>query len=87
MDEHYLTAGESAPEVALSHPETLIRRHKDFQHVGSDVMQAFTDNTHPEKLRIVDKEDKLAELNRNKSGNAVYAAAIDRRTIVCIASL
>lgn len=60
----YLTAGEFVPEVALSHPETLQRLHKDFQHAGSDVMQAFTYNAHREKLRIIGKEDVLEELNR-----------------------
>ncbi len=60
----YLTAGEFVPEVALDHPETLQRLHKDFQHAGSDVMQAFTYNAHREKLRIIGKEDLLEKLNR-----------------------
>ena len=60
----YLTAGEFVPEVALEHPETLQRLHKDFQHAGSDVMQAFTYNAHREKLRMVGKEEVLEELNR-----------------------
>ncbi|MDJ0722034.1 MAG: homocysteine S-methyltransferase family protein [Desulfobacterales bacterium] len=60
----YLTAGEFVPEVALDHPETLLRLHKDFQHAGSDVMQAFTYNAHREKLRIIGKEDLLERLNR-----------------------
>ncbi len=60
----YLTAGEFVPEVALEHPDALQRLHKDFQHAGSDVMQAFTYNAHREKLRIIEKEDILEELNR-----------------------
>jgi len=60
----YLTAGEFVPEVALEHPEALARLHKDFQYAGSDVMQAFTYNAHREKLKIIDKEDKLEEMNR-----------------------
>ena len=60
----YLTAGEFVPEVALEHPEALHRLHKDFQHAGSDVMQAFTYNAHREKLRIIEKEDILEALNR-----------------------
>ncbi len=60
----YLTAGEFVPEVALEHPEALYRLHKDFQHAGSDVMQAFTYNAHREKLRIIGKEDLLEPLNR-----------------------
>ncbi len=60
----YLTAGEFVPEVALDHPETLQHLHKDFQHAGSDVMQAFTYNAHREKMRIIGKEDLLEKLNR-----------------------
>jgi betaine-homocysteine S-methyltransferase len=60
----YLTAGEFVPEVALDHPEALERLHRDFQHAGSDVMLAFTYNAHREKLRLIDKEDKLEALNR-----------------------
>jgi betaine-homocysteine S-methyltransferase len=60
----YLTAGEFVPEVALEHPEALRILHRDFQHAGSDVVQAFTYNAHREKMRIIDKEDLLEPLNR-----------------------
>ena len=60
----YLTAGEFVPEVALDNPECLERLHKDFQHAGSDIMQAFTYNGHKEKLKIIGREDNLEELNR-----------------------
>ena len=60
----YLTAGEFVPEVALEHPEALKALHRDFQHAGSDVVQAFTYNAHREKMRIIDKEDMLEPLNR-----------------------
>ncbi len=60
----YLTAGEFVPEVALEHPEALKALHKDFQHAGSDVIQAFTYNAHREKMRIIDKEYLLEPLNR-----------------------
>lgn len=60
----YLTAGEFVPEVSLEHPEVLERLHKDFQHAGSDVMQAFTYNAHREKMRVIDREDVLEKLNR-----------------------
>ncbi len=60
----YLTAGEFVPEVALEHPEALITLHKDFQHAGSDVMEAFTYNAHREKLRIIGKEALIEPLNR-----------------------
>ena len=60
----YLTAGEFVPEVALEHPEALKTLHRDFQHAGSDVIEAFTYNAHREKMRIIDKEDLLEPLNR-----------------------
>ncbi len=60
----YLTAGEFVPEVALDHPDSLIRLHRDYQHAGSDVMQAFTYNAHREKLKIIEKEELLEPLNR-----------------------
>ncbi len=61
----YLTAGEFVPEVALDHPEALRVLHQDFQHAGSDVIEAFTYNAHREKMRIINKEDLLEPLNRN----------------------
>lgn len=61
----YLTAGEFVPEVALENPEALRILHKDFQHAGSDVIQAFTYNAHREKMRIIGKEDLLEPLNRS----------------------
>ena len=60
----YLTAGEFVPEVALEHPEALRTLHKDFQHAGSDVVEAFTYNAHREKMRVIEKEDLLEPLNR-----------------------
>ncbi|MGD2010777.1 MAG: homocysteine S-methyltransferase family protein [Desulfobacterales bacterium] len=60
----YLTAGEFVPEVALENPEALKTLHRDFQHAGSDVIQAFTYNAHREKMRVIDKEDLLEPLNR-----------------------
>jgi betaine-homocysteine S-methyltransferase len=60
----YLSAGAFVPEVALDHPEVLEQLHRDFQHAGSDVMQAFTYNAHREKLRIIGREESLEKLNR-----------------------
>jgi betaine-homocysteine S-methyltransferase len=61
----YLTAGEFVPEVALDNPEVLRTLHRDFQHAGSDVIEAFTYNAHREKMRIINKEDLLEPLNRS----------------------
>ena len=39
----YLTSGEFVPEVALEYPEVLENfGTKEFQHAGSNVVQAFT---------------------------------------------
>jgi len=60
----YLTAGEFVPEVALENPDALINLHRDYQHAGSDIVEAFTYNGHREKMRIIGKEDLLEPLNR-----------------------
>ena len=55
----YLASGEFVPMVALEHPEALENLHKDFQHAGSDVVEAFTYNGHREKMRVIGKEELL----------------------------
>ncbi|MCI0593272.1 homocysteine S-methyltransferase family protein, partial [Chromohalobacter sp.] len=59
----YLSAGEFVPEVALLRPDALEALHRDFQHAGSDVVQAFTYNGHREKMRVIGKEELLEPLN------------------------
>ena len=59
----YLTSGEFVPEVALEYPEVLEGLHKEFQHAGSNIVEAFTYNAHREKLRVIDKEHLLEPLN------------------------
>ena len=60
----YLSSGEFVPELALENPEALRNIHRDFQHAGSDVVQAFTYNGHREKMRVIGKEELLEPLNR-----------------------
>ena len=60
----YLQAGAFVPEVVLEHPECVSRLHRDFVHAGSDVVEAFTYYAHREKLRMIDKEHLLEQLNR-----------------------
>ena len=60
----YLSAGEFVPEVALLRPDALETLHRDFQHAGSDIVQAFTYNGHREKMRVIGREDRLEPLNR-----------------------
>lgn len=60
----YLSSGEFVPEVALEHPQALENLHLDFQHAGSNIVEAFTYNGHREKMRVIGKEDLLEPLNR-----------------------
>jgi len=60
----YLCAGEFVPEVALEHPEALEILHRDFQHAGSNIVEAFTYNGHREKMRVIGKGELLEPLNR-----------------------
>jgi len=61
----YMSSGEFVPMVALDHPEVLENLHKEFQHAGSDIVQAFTYNGHREKMRVIGKEELLEPLNRS----------------------
>ena len=60
----YMSSGEFVPMVSLEHPEALENLHKDFQHAGSDIVQAFTYNGHREKMKVIGKEKLLEPLNR-----------------------
>ena len=60
----YLSSGEFVPMVSLEHPEVLENLHREFQHAGSDIVEAFTYNGHREKLRVIGKEYLLEPLNR-----------------------
>ena len=61
----YMTSGEFVPELALENPVALSNLHRDFQHAGSDVVEAFTYNGHREKMRVIKKEHLLEPLNRS----------------------
>ncbi len=60
----YMSSGEFVPLVSIENPHALENLHKDFQHAGSDIVQAFTYNGHREKMRVIGKEDLLEPLNR-----------------------
>ena len=60
----YMSSGEFVPMVSLEHPEALETLHKDFQHAGSDIVQAFTYNGHREKMKVIGKEELIEPLNR-----------------------
>ena len=61
----YMSSGEFVPMVSLNHPEVLENLHKEFQHAGSDIVEAFTYNGHREKMRVIGKENLLEPLNRS----------------------
>ena len=60
----YMASGEFVPMVSLDHPEVLENLHREFQHAGSDIVEAFTYNGHREKMRVIGKEGLLEPLNR-----------------------
>lgn len=60
----YLQRGSNAPEVVLEHPDLVKAMHREFVHAGSDVVLAFTYCAHREKLKSINKEDKVEKLNR-----------------------
>ena len=61
----YMASGEFVPMVSLDHPEVLENLHREFQHSGSDIVEAFTYNGHREKMRVIGKEELLEPLNRS----------------------
>ena len=60
----YMASGEFVPMVSLDHPDVLENLHKEFQHAGSDIVEAFTYNGHREKMRVIGQEELLEPLNR-----------------------
>ena len=60
----YLASGEFVPELALENPDGLESIHRDFQHAGSEIVEAFTYNGHSEKMRVNKTEHLLEPLNR-----------------------
>ena len=65
-----MASGEFVPMVSLENPEALENLHRDFQHAGSDIVQAFTYNGHREKMRVIGKEE-LLEYN-DKHMNSIW---------------
>ncbi|HEV2402777.1 MAG TPA: homocysteine S-methyltransferase family protein [Candidatus Saccharimonadales bacterium] len=60
----YVKAGAYVPEVVLDHPDALRQLHREFLRAGSEVLVAFTYYAHRDKLRIIDREKDLEQLNR-----------------------
>ncbi|MEJ2659065.1 MAG: homocysteine S-methyltransferase family protein [Desulfobacterales bacterium] len=59
----YLKAGPFVPEVVLEYPEAVKELHHEFLMAGSEVIVACTYYAHRSKLKSIEKEDKLEELN------------------------
>jgi len=55
----YMASGEFVPMVSLDHPEVLENLHREFQHAGSDIVEAFTYNGHREKCVLLVKRSFL----------------------------
>ena len=60
----YLKAGAYVPEVMLEQPELVTQLQREFVHAGSNVVEAFTDYAHREKLRLIGKKHLLEEMNQ-----------------------
>lgn len=61
----YLKAGAFVPEVVLEHPDAVRGLHREFLRAGSDVMLAFTYYAHREKMKVIDREHDIEQLNIN----------------------
>src|SRR5210317_1703527 len=66
----YMASGEFVPMVSLDHPEVLENLHREFQHAGSDVVEAFTYNVWKE-------DDKAAQLEVEKMFSEMIGWAVD----------
>lgn len=60
----FVKAGAYVPEVVLDYPDALRQLHREFLRAGSDVMEAFTYYAHRDKMRLIDREKDLENLNR-----------------------
>ena len=60
----YVKAGPFVPEAVLDHPDAVLELHREFLRAGAEVMVAFTYYAHRTKMRVVDRERDLEELNR-----------------------
>ena len=69
----YLQAGAFVPEVVLDHPEVVLQLHREFLRAGSDVVVAFTYYAHREKLRVINKEHLLEDMQKAALALALQA--------------
>ena len=60
----YVRAGDFVPEVVLEFPDAVKELHREFLRAGADVILALTYYAHRDKLKLIDRESDLEEINR-----------------------
>ncbi len=60
----YVKSGPYVPEVVLDFPEAVLELHREYVRAGSDVVLALTYYAHRDKMRVVNRERDVEELNR-----------------------
>jgi len=65
----------------LDHPEAVLELHRAFMRCGSDVIVAFTYYAHREKMKLVNRENEIEELNRKAIRLAKKSRG--RRKLLC----
>ena len=61
----WVSIGPFVPEVVIEEPSAVAQLHREFVRAGSDVIEAFTFYGHREKLKLINKEHILQDLNIN----------------------
>lgn len=60
----YVKAGPYVPEVVLDFPDAVLELHREYVRAGSDVVLALTYYAHRDKMKVVNRERSVEELNR-----------------------
>jgi len=60
----YVISGPYVPEVVLDFSEAVLELHREYARAGSDVVLALTPYAHRDKLKVVDRERDVEQLNR-----------------------
>jgi betaine-homocysteine S-methyltransferase len=59
----YVSAGPFTPQVVVEYPESVIQLQTDFARAGAEVLQALTYYAHKEKLKDIEAQGYLEEIN------------------------
>jgi methionine synthase I (cobalamin-dependent) len=60
----YVKSGPYVPEVVLDFPDAVLELHREYARAGSDVTLALTYYAHRDKMKVVNRERDVEELNR-----------------------